>query len=90
MPSDLQVSETWRDSGGFRLFQICGEMRLSEEGLLVGEAKEWSPGKDVLEGSHSKVGEQRFSIQSKSSRRVVVDPPSWYPVTVRVFTGLHD
>jgi hypothetical protein len=58
-------------------------MHLSEDGMVSGDVKEWSPGQDVLEGGHSVLGEQRFSIQGKALRRINVDQACWFPVTVR-------
>jgi hypothetical protein len=58
-------------------------MQVSEDGKIYGDVKEWSPGEDVLEGGHSVLGEQRFSIQGKAIRRINVDHACWFPVTVR-------
>lgn len=79
----FQVTEPWKESGGFRLFQILGTMHVSEDGKITGDVKEWSPGDDVLEGKYVVLGEQRFSIQGKTVRRIHVDQACWFPVTVR-------
>lgn len=79
----FQITEPWKESGGFRLFQILGTMHVSEDGKITGDVKEWSPGDDVLEGKYVELGEQRFSIQGKTVRRIHVDQACWFPVTVR-------
>ena len=61
-------------------------MCVCDDGAVAGEVKEWSPGHDVLEGTQPKVGEQRFSVQSKSAKRISFDQACWFPVTVRYFT----
>ena len=58
-------------------------MQVSEDGIVSGDVKEWSPGEYVLDGGHSVLGEQRFSIQGKTLRRISVDQACWFPVTVR-------
>ena len=84
-----QTCEEWREAGGFRLFQIIGPADVLTENMISCDVKEWSPGQDVLEGGQSKVGEQRFSVPSKSVRRVCFSEACWFPVTVNEHTKIN-
>jgi hypothetical protein len=71
------------------LFQIFGEVESLESGMQSVNVKEWSPGRDAVEDGHPVIGQQRFSISWKNSRRIILDKKNMFNVAVRSRMSLN-